>query len=135
LKRKLLIGLLAAILFDTLLQIVWKTAVLTAPSAAPPLALSPLADVISVLGNPLFIGIIAIMTFQFFNWLVVLGQADLSYAKPVASLSYAAVPILSVIILNEAIDRIEIAGVFFVIAGVWFISKTNPSTKNAPKLP
>jgi drug/metabolite transporter (DMT)-like permease len=130
LRWRLLGGLLAAVLFDTLLQITWKSAVLEAPSDP-----SPIAVMSSVLSNPALIGIIAIMALQFFNWLMVLGEADLSYAKPVASLSYACVPIVSVLMLNEAIDGFEIAGVVFVIAGVWFISQTKPMTEDTTTLP
>ncbi len=129
LRWKLLFGLVAAILFDTLLQITWKSAVLEAP--ADP---SPLAVITSVLSNPAFAGIVAIMALQFFNWLMVLGEADLSYAKPVASLSYASVPIVSVMMLHEAVDAIEIAGVLLVVAGVWFISQTKPMTEDTSTL-
>ncbi|MGO9474308.1 MAG: hypothetical protein ACLPWS_13045 [Rhodomicrobium sp.] len=86
LRWKLAIGLLAAIMFDTLLQLTWKTTVLETPAD-----LSPWATLVSVFANPLFLGVIALMTLQFFNWLAVLSQADLSYAKPVAALSYATV--------------------------------------------
>jgi len=130
LRWKLLGGLLAAVLFDTLLQITWKSAVLEAPSDP-----SPIAVMSSLMSNPALIGIIAIMAFQFFNWLMVLSEADLSYAKPVASLSYACVPIVSVLMLHEAIDGFEIAGVVFVIAGVWFISQTKPMTEDTTTLP
>jgi len=54
----------------------------------------------------------------------VLAQADLSYAQPIVALSYATVPILSVLVLGEAVDFVQIAGVALVIAGVWFISQT-----------
>ncbi len=130
LRWKLVIGLLAAVLFDTLLQISWKSAVLETPSDP-----SPMAAVSSLLSNPACLGIIAIMAAQFFNWLMVLGEADLSYAKPVASLSYACVPIVSVLMLHEAIDVFEIAGVVFVIAGVWLISQTKPRTEDTATLP
>jgi len=129
LRWKLLFGLLAAVLFDTLLQISWKSVVLEAPSNP-----SALAEIASVFGNPAFLGIVAIMALQFFNWLMVLGEADLSYAKPVASLSYACVPVVSFLMLNEAVDRIEIAGVALVIAGVWFISQTKPLTEDKSAL-
>ena len=130
LRWKLLFGLSAAILFDTLLQITWKSALLDVP--ADP---SPLAVISSFLGNPAFAGIIVIMALQFFNWLMVLGEADLSYAKPVASLSYASVPIVSVMMLHEAVDSVEIVGVSLVIAGVWFISQTQPMTQDTSTLP
>ena len=123
LKWKLLAGLLAAVLFDTLLQITWKSAVLDGPSDP-----SPMGVISALLSNPATLGIVAIMALQFFNWLMVLSEADLSYAKPVASLSYACVPLVSVLLLNEAVDDLEIAGVVFVIAGVCFISQTEPIT-------
>jgi drug/metabolite transporter (DMT)-like permease len=130
LKWKLAIGLLAAIAFDTLLQLTWKTTVLEAPADS-----SPWATLGAVFTNPLIIGVIAIMSLQFFNWLMVLGEADLSYAKPVASLSYASVPVLSGLVLHEAVDFMEIAGVTFVIMGVCCISQTKPLTKEASDLP
>jgi drug/metabolite transporter (DMT)-like permease len=130
LRWKLAIGLLAAVAFDTLLQVTWKTTVLETPDGA-----SPWATLGSVFSNPLFVGVIVIMTFQFFNWLMVLGQADLSYAKPIASLSYAAVPILSVLLLNEAFDIVQVAGVAFVIIGVWFISQSKPLREETSKIP
>jgi drug/metabolite transporter (DMT)-like permease len=119
LSWKLAAGLLAAVVLDTVLQLTWKTTVLAAP--ADP---SPWATLGSVFANPLFIGVIAIMTLQFFNWLSVLAQADLSYAQPIVALSYATVPVLSVLVLGEAVDFVQAAGVALVIAGVWFISQT-----------
>ncbi|MFT4077993.1 hypothetical protein [Rhodomicrobium sp.] len=124
LRWKLLIGLIAAIAFDTTLQVVWKTAVLDAPEVN----LSVSSTVSGIFGNPLFLGVVAIMTLQFFNWLMVLGEADLSYAKPIASLSFASVPVTSVLLLHETFDAVEVAGVIFVIAGVFFISQTKPLT-------
>src|SRR5215468_3438326 len=115
LSWKLTAGLLAAVALDTVLQLTWKTTVLDTPAD-----LSPWATLGSVFTNPLFIGVIAIMTLQFFNWLMVLAQADLSYAQPIVALSYATVPVLSVLMLGEAVDFVQAAGVTLVIAGVWF---------------
>jgi drug/metabolite transporter (DMT)-like permease len=128
-RWKLALGLLAAVAFDTLLQLTWKTTVLQTPADS-----SPWATLGSVFANPLFLGVIALMTLQFFNWLIVLGQADLSYAKPVVALSYASVPVCSVLMLNEAVDLVEVAGVVLVIVGVWFISQTKPATPETPEL-
>lgn len=129
-RWRLLAGLFAAIMFDTFLQITWKSAVLETP--ADP---SPVGVIAALFTNPAFVVIVAIMAMQFFNWLMVLGEADLSYAKPMASLSYACVPVASVLRLNEAVDGLEIAGVLFVVAGVWFISQTNPMTEDSTTLP
>jgi drug/metabolite transporter (DMT)-like permease len=128
LKWKLAAGLLAAVMFDTLLQLTWKTTVLDAPAAS-----SPGASLAAVFTNPLFVGVIAIMTLQFFNWLIVLGQADLSFAKPVAAMSYATVPLFSLLLLGEHVDKLQILGLGLVIAGVWFISQTQPVTEEAAK--
>jgi uncharacterized membrane protein len=121
LRWKLLLGLLTAVALDTMLQLTWKTTVLDTPADS-----SPLATLTFVFTNPLFIGVIALMTLQFFNWLVVLAQADLSYAKPIAAFSYASVPALSFMVLGEAVDMVEVIGLVLVIAGVWFISQTKP---------
>jgi drug/metabolite transporter (DMT)-like permease len=130
LRWKLALGLLAAIMFDTLLQLTWKTTVLETPAES-----SPWATLGSVFANPLFLGVITLMTLQFFNWLAVLSQADLSYAKPIAALSYASVPVFSVLVLGETVDSVQIAGLACVIAGVWFISQTKSLTQETRKLP
>ena len=128
-KRKfptrLAAGLLLAILIDTALQLVWKTAVLSLPNDG-----SPWLNVQAVLHSPLLIFVIFLMACQFFNWLMVLGKADLSFAQPVTSLSYVTVLCLSVFYLKEATDLIQIAGILFVLAGVWFISQTDHVTQS-----
>jgi drug/metabolite transporter (DMT)-like permease len=123
LTSKLGIGLFAAIAIDTLLQLAWKSIVLETAAEA-----SPLGTVGSVLANPAFFGVVFLMTIQFFNWLIVLSQADLSYVKPISSLSYASVPVFSTLALGEAVDGVEITGLICVIVGVWLISRTQPST-------
>jgi drug/metabolite transporter (DMT)-like permease len=127
-KRKfparLAAGLLIAILLDTALQLVWKSAVLTLPHDG-----SPWLNVQAILQNPRFVFVIFLMGCQFFNWLMILGDADLSYAQPVTSLSYVSVFFLSVLYLKEAADVLQIAGIVFVLVGVWFISQTEHLTQ------
>jgi drug/metabolite transporter (DMT)-like permease len=130
LRWKLAMGLLASVTLDTVLQLAWKTTVLETPADT-----SPWATLGAVFANPLFVGVIALMTLQFFNWLMVLAQADLSYAKPISALSYASVPIVSVLALDETFDFVESAGLAFVIVGVWFICQTDPLTQQTSKLP
>src|ERR1700758_494036 len=88
---RLAVGLLIAILIDTVLQLVWKAAVLSLPSDG-----SPWLNVQAILHRPLFIFVVLLMPCQFFNWLMVLGKADLSFAQPITSLSYVSVFCLSV---------------------------------------
>jgi drug/metabolite transporter (DMT)-like permease len=122
---KLAAGLFLAILLDTAVQLVWKSAVLSLPDDG-----SPWLNVQALLHSPLAIFVVFLMACQFFNWLVVLGNADLSYAQPLTSLSYVSVYCLSVLYLKEAIDLIQITGIIFVLAGVWFISQTDHVTQS-----
>ena len=117
-------GLLIAILIDTALQLVWKSAVLTLPHNG-----SPWLNVQAILQNPRFVLVIFLMGCQFFNWLMILGDADLSYAQPITSLSYVSVFFLSVLYLKEAADIFQIAGIMLVLVGVWFISQTEHLTQ------
>jgi len=112
-----------AILIDTALQLVWKSAVLSLPNDE-----SPWLNVQAILQNPLFLFVIFLMACQFFNWLLVLRNADLSFAQPVTSLSYVSVFFLSVLLLKEAADLLQMTGILFVLVGVWFISQTDHVT-------
>jgi drug/metabolite transporter (DMT)-like permease len=112
-----------AILIDTALQLVWKSAVLSLPNDG-----SPWLNVQAILQNPLFLFVIFLMACQFFNWLLVLRNADLSFAQPVTSLSYVSVFFLSVLLLKETADLWQMTGILFVLVGVWFISQTDHVT-------
>ena len=120
---KLAAVLSLAVLLDTAVQLVWKTAALSLPNNG-----SPWLNVQAILQNPLFILVIFLMACQFFNWLLVLRNADLSFAQPVTSLSYVSVFCLSVLFLKEAADPFQIIGIILVLAGVWFISQTDHVT-------
>jgi drug/metabolite transporter (DMT)-like permease len=121
---KLAVGLFVAILIDTVLQLVWKSAVVSLPSDG-----SPWLNVQAALHSPLFMFVVLLMPCQFFNWLMVLGNADLSFAQPVTALSYVSVFCLSVFLLKEPPDLVQIAGIVCVLAGVWFISQTDHVTQ------
>ena len=120
---RLAVGLFIAILIDTVLQLVWKSAVLSLPSDG-----SPWLNMQAALHSPLFLLVILLMPCQFLNWLMVLSNADLSFAQPVTALGYVSVFCLSVFFLKEAPDLVQIAGILCVLAGVWFISQTDHVT-------
>jgi uncharacterized membrane protein len=122
---RLAAGLLLAILIDTAVQLVWKSVIQSLPDDG-----SPWINVQAILHSPLAIFVIFLMACQFANWLTVLKNADLSYAQPVSSLSYVSVFCLSVLYLKEATDLIQIAGIIFVLVGVWFISQTDHVTRS-----
>jgi drug/metabolite transporter (DMT)-like permease len=120
---RLVCGLALAIILDTAVQVLWKTAVLTLPPVSSAWGL-----VAAVLDHPLFLGVAFLLVCQLFNWLKVLDHADLSYAQPITSLSYVSVCLCSVFYLKEAIDILQLLGITFILAGVWFISRTDHVT-------
>jgi drug/metabolite transporter (DMT)-like permease len=120
---KLVIGLAVAIALDTGLQLVWKAGIADIPDAA-----TVWEVIVAIARNPIFILVIAFMAAQLVNWLKVLDHADLSYAKPFTSLSYVTVCVLSVLVLGEHIDPMQIVGIVVVVAGVWCVSMTKRAT-------
>ena len=63
------------------------------------------------------------------NWLKVLELADLSFAQPITALSYVSVCILSTLYLGESIGALKVLGISFVLAGAWFICRTDHATR------
>lgn len=121
---RVVLGLAAAVLIDTALQIFWKTAVLKLPGET-----NSLMSTLAIFREPLFIVVIFIMSVQFFNWMAVLNHADLSFAQPFTALSYVSVGVISAAFLGESVDKQQMLGIACVIAGVWFISRTNHITQ------
>jgi drug/metabolite transporter (DMT)-like permease len=122
-RLRLGVGLALAVALDTVVQLLWKSAV----ADVPPGSSLPFT-VEAVLEQPMFIVVGALMIVQLLNWLKVLGNADLSYAKPITSLSYVTVSVFSVALLGEIIHPLQVVGILIVIAGVWLISQTSHSS-------
>ena len=124
---RVIIGLILAVVLDTALQLFWKAAVLALPSDT-----ASWMSFLAIFREPMFIAVIGVMGLQFFNWMAILNQADLSFAQPITALSYVSVCVLSGVFLNESVDALQILGIACVLAGVWFISRTGhvsaPST-------
>ncbi len=118
LRPALAIGLALAIVLDTAGQLLWKYAVETLPHTAQPW---PAVD--AVLGQPLFLLVIAVFLAQLINWLKVLDQADLSFAQPITSLSYVSVAGLSTLLYGEPIGPVKALGIACILGGVWVISQ------------
>ncbi len=69
----------------------------------------------------LWLGIcIAFLTFVI--WSTILSRIDLSVAVPIASFSYIFIPISSIIFLHEKVTLLRWTGIFFILAGVIFVS-------------
>jgi drug/metabolite transporter (DMT)-like permease len=56
-------------------------------------------------------------------WLFVLQKFPLSVAYPALSLTYVVIVILSIFLLKEPVTSVKIAGMFFIVLGVYFLFK------------
>ena len=116
----LIVRLALAVILDTAVHILWKLAVLQLPD---PGSISAAVEAAS--RQPLFLLVAALFVWQLINWLRVLESSDLSYSQPITALSLILVLVLSAIYLGESVDTLKLVGVGFVVAGVWFISRTD----------
>ncbi len=102
------------------MHVLWKMAV---SRLSDPGSIS--ATVEAVFHEPLFLAVAALFAWQLVNWLRVLERSDLSFSQPITSLSLVSVLVLSALYLGESVDAPKIAGIGLIVAGVWFISRTD----------
>jgi drug/metabolite transporter (DMT)-like permease len=126
---KLIIGLALIISMDTFVQLAWKIAATSLPDTLS------LSAIVEVLQHPLLLVVIGMMLCQLFIWLMVLGQADLSFAQPFFSLSRITVCIASVYVLHEPIEPAQMLGILLVCAGAWCISRSPRMTGGGENTP
>jgi len=113
LPRVLFFRLALAIVLDTAVHLAWKVA----------------ADQLPEL-SPLLLLVAALFIWQLVNWLRVLESSDLSYSQPITALSLVTVFILSALFLGERVDLPKVVGTCLVLAGVWFISRTDHDSRS-----
>jgi drug/metabolite transporter (DMT)-like permease len=125
--RPVIVGLVLAVVLDTIMQITWKLAVARVPEGAP-----LEAAVRAVFTTPLFYVAMLTLSAQLWNWLRVLAHADLSFAQPITALSYVTVIAISHGWLHEKLSPTKLAGVALIFVGVFFISRTPFRTTGHP---
>jgi drug/metabolite transporter (DMT)-like permease len=127
--RSVIVGLVLAIVLDTIIQITWKLAVADLPAGS-----SIAVTALGALSSPFFY--VAMLTFaaQLFNWTRVLARADLSFAQPFTALSYLSVMAISGRVLHENLSVSKAVGVGLILLGVFFISRTPSNTASEPGL-
>ena len=118
-----ILGIVLAIVLDTVVQISWKEAVLLVPDGA-----SLVATAQNALLSPFFYLAMVAFAIQFVNWLRVLARADLSFAQPFTALSYITVLAISPFTVHEHVSVMRLLGVSLILVGVAFISRTSHST-------
>lgn len=120
-RRQLVwLTLTLAIAMDTVVQLCWKFAIEQVPETV-----GLWQSVAAILHEPLFHVALIVFCMQFFNWMIVLAHADLSYAQPVTALSYVTVSVASVVLFHEQLSLLRMAGLAMIMVGVWAISRTN----------
>lgn len=71
-----------------------------------------------------------VYSLNFFVWMIVLSQLELSMAVPLTSLNYLLLPLLALIFLGEKISALRWLGVLLIIGGVCIVSQ---STRPRPE--
>ena len=122
-RRIVWLGLALTIVMDTLAQLSWKFAVEQVPDTT-----GLWQGVLATLAEPWFHVTLLLYVLQFFNWMVVLAHADLSYAQPITALSYVTVSGASTILFHERLSLLRLIGLAMIFLGVWFISRTSHRT-------
>jgi drug/metabolite transporter (DMT)-like permease len=117
-RWRIFVGVFLAIALDTATQTLWKMSANLVPDNVS------LWDTLAILiHRPMFQLVGFLMICKLINWVKLLEVADLSYAKPVTSLSYVTVAIASVVILGERLHWQQVVGIVVVVAGVWLVSR------------
>jgi len=61
---------------------------------------------------------------NFFLWMSILSQIDLSVALPLACIGYILIPISSAILFHEHVPALRWLGLFLIIMGIIFVSQS-----------
>jgi uncharacterized membrane protein len=74
-------------------------------------------EIFSILFNKYIFPGLLFYAIGWFLWLVVLSQAELSYAYPFFALSYAIIAIISWLFLGETMSLLKAAGILLIMIG------------------
>jgi multidrug transporter EmrE-like cation transporter len=122
-RRTVWLALAMTVVMDTIGQLCWKFAAGQVPDT-----IGLWQSFVSILHEPLFHVALLVYFLQFFNWMIVLAHADLSYAQPITALSYVTVSGASMAIFHEHLSPLRVFGLVMILVGVWVISRTNLRT-------
>ena len=123
-RRKVFLGLGLAMVLGSASQLCWKSATIGVPADAA--ALSTLRITFS---HPMFWAAAALYIWQFFNWMMVLKHADLSFAQPIMAGTYVVVGPAAWLVFGESLPPHRLVGTLMILMGVYLISRSPHSTK------
>ncbi|MBI5308335.1 MAG: EamA family transporter [Planctomycetes bacterium] len=81
----------------------------------------------TIMSGTIWLGVVSLLTF-FVSYLLVLSWADYSFVSPASSMSYAIVPVLGYLMLDEVLSPLRWMGVGLIFLGVVLVSRTPHST-------
>ena len=71
-----------------------------------------------------WIGLVIYLS-NFFLWMKILSQIDLSIALPLASVGYILIPLASILFLHEHVPNTRWLGLAFIMLGIYFVSQSH----------
>jgi len=86
-----------------------------------------LAWLVRAVNNGWFIASLVCDVAGFFLWIALLRRHDLSFAVPVSSLCFVSVLALSVVVLNEPVNALQIVGMLTIGVGIYLIAQDEQS--------
>jgi len=126
---KVWIGLAIAVGLDVPVQLFWKALMLKYgdPSRGP---VSPTFhhQLKWFIDQARAWALLGLFLLQFFNWIWVLGNADLSFAQPFTALSYLIIPVCAAFYFHEHLTVLRVVGILLVLIGVIVIGTTEHRT-------
>jgi drug/metabolite transporter (DMT)-like permease len=118
-RGKVIFGLTMAIVLCSISQLCWKSATTGVPADS-----SALHTLLITFSRPVFWIAAVLYVWQFFNWMMVLKYADLSYAQPITAGSYVVVGVAAWLIFDETLPPHRLIGTGLILAGVILISQS-----------
>lgn len=79
---------------------------------------------INLFTEPLLVFALVIYASTLLMWLHVLSKVPLSTAYPMLAVTYAIIPLLSMVFFGERIQQTQVIGICLVLAGVAMIGKS-----------
>lgn len=129
LTLKVFLFLISVDLLETLTQFCFKKTALPHAELAVNGATDAFVFVKAVIPSPfLWVGLLSVLL-TFIIWSTILSKIDLSVAVPVASFSYIAIPIASIVLLHETIGPLRWSGILLILAGVILVSVSGKSER------
>jgi len=120
------IGLAIAVALDAPVQLMWKA--LMMKYHAHPQFIDLLHQARWFSREARSWGLLVLFACQFFDWIWVLGNADLSFAQPFTALSYVVVSTGAVISLHEHLGPLRIVGILCILIGVILVGSSDHRT-------